>query len=455
MSRPKSSWAEIIGAIGALSAAEGAHRAADEVRNLQALQQSSLTLLQDHLEYERQRHEAEDRLRGSTRKFKQAVFDFSEALIGLKQDIEGLLPDYHCAAALFYEMDLQRHADAFYENRELLESYKDKKLIKNCLEAVGSIRASIEECALAQYVTLDQLAGALFARHSEIRQWQKLSSDTRNAVERLSRSIGEWEKGPDDFLNALERLREESVSARGALDSFAEKRRQFWETLEFVSNHPNVGQVWREAWEASPSTVEDVVSRGGAVLSQAEQLLGKWVAETTNFKALKDSFSEARYEDFQEKLDQCPPHVRQLKQVRSWAETAVARLRRASELIQSARGEIVRRNWRVARTILLEAEAIPCSRRLRIQLKELELIALDGMLPARLTWVVSIGALLAAVSYWLGILTWFLLAIGVTPLIVALMLLPQIIAARRSGGSWRAILNALIMFFLRMRITWS
>lgn len=198
MHRPKSTWAEIIGAIGVLAAAEGASRTAKEVRSLHDSQQESVALIKNQLQLERQRLENEERDRECVRNLRQSLFDFSEALPKLRSEIHGLLPDYYCAAALFSELELQRQVDALYENRGLLESYEDKKLLRGCLEGVTSIRAVVAECASADGVLIDQLTAILFSLHSDIRQWRQLLANAREQVEQLSPSIADWEgTGPN------------------------------------------------------------------------------------------------------------------------------------------------------------------------------------------------------------------------------------------------------------------
>lgn len=396
MHRPKSSWAEIIGAIGAIAAAEGANDAAREVRNLQKSQQESLALLKDQLELERQRLE-------SVRKLRQSVFDFSEWLPNLRKAIEGKLPDYYCAAALFSEMELQSRADTLYASRDLLESYEDRKLLKNCVEMVTSTRRLVEECASAAGIPVDKLDGILLSRHSEIRQWRHLVASAREQVDKLSRSIADWDgTGPNEFLNACEDLRTRIAEAQAPLHLLGDSLQQFEETFDFVSSHPNICEVWSDASDVRPKMAGDIFSQADELFARANQLFLKWTDQITDFKFLMDSYSEARYYDFLERLEECSPDVQQLPEVRAWADAASTRLQRVSKLLQAARDEIVHRNWRSALVQLREARKVPCSQRLRPELKKLEVAASDGLLPVRLFWVVIIGTIIGM----LFILAW-------------------------------------------------
>jgi hypothetical protein len=453
MSRPKSSWGEIFGAIGALSAAQGAHRAADEVRNLQKIQQQSLAVLQDHLQLERQRHEAEERLRVSIRKIKQAAFDLSEALPDLKKEIEILLPDYHCAAALLYETEVQKQADALYASREILESYEDKKLVKTCLETATLIRALVEEHASANNISLDQLAGNLFSLHSEIRQWAKLCSETRDAVYKLSRCTEAWEgSGPDDLLLAFEQLRCEMASTRSALAHLEQRRRQFDESFDFVRCHPQIHSIWRDAGTANVQVFEDLLATGNAAISKGNDLSDKWASGVANFKGLTDSFSEGRYEDFLEELKQCPPHVRGLGKVTQWSRIAVERIERASQFLQSAKDEIRGKHWRAAIALAQKAEGVYRSQRLRVDAGRLQIAAIYGLLPTRLAWMVGVGTAFYVLSYWSGTIRWFLWLLtggaAVPLLITFVMVVLNVSEMRRSGLRWRDVREVAWFFLL-------
>jgi hypothetical protein len=379
-----------------------------------------------------QQREAEERQRDHVRKLKQAAFDFSGALAALKGDIEGLLPDYHCAAALFSEMEPQRHANALWEEREWLESYEDKKLVKNCLEMTNAIRASIEKHAATAGIKFDQLASILSSRKSSIGLWRTLSADAHKAIEELSRSLGNWVgTGPADFLDAFEQLRNVTVSTRAAMNMFAQEQSQFRDSLDFVAHHPAICQIWPDASESSPGKAEGMLSKGRTLLSQADQLLGKWTSEVGAFKGLKDLFFRAEYEDFLEKLKKSAPHIAQLQEVTKWADAARARSERVTLLIRSARDQIRSRSWRRALATLREANSVPCSQRRHIELRELELTALKGILPTRIAWVAGIGTISIIVENWFGMPRWLLLESAVAPAILAIMLLVQVIAKGR------------------------
>jgi len=356
------------------------------------------------LELERQRHEHEDRLRESVRKLRQSVFDFSEALPNLRKAIEELLPDYYCAVALFLEMDLQRQADALHSNRELLESYEDKKLLKNCSDMVTSIRACVEECASTDGSSFDQIARTLGSRRSEIGQWRQLLANAREQLEKLSRSIADWDgTGPNEFLNACEHLRTTVAETPAAIHSLGQSLQRFEETFGFVCGHPNICQIWPDACEARPKMAEEIFSRGKELFDRANQLFHKWMDQVPEFGVLMVSFSESRYEDFLEKVEQCSPDLRNLPEVRRWEDTASTRLQKASKLLQAAKDEIARRNWRSARAKLREVRNVPCSQRLNPELGKLEADVSHGLLPARLFLAVISAIVLGILLYWLGI----------------------------------------------------
>lgn len=442
MHRPKSSWAEIVGAVGALAAAEGANQAAQEVRSLRHSQQESFALLKDQLERERQRLE-------SVRKLRQSVFDFSEALLNFRREIKGLLPDYYCAAALFSEMELQSRVDTLYADRESLESYEDKKLLKNCSEWVTSIRASIEECASADGISIDEVTATLSSRHSEIGRWRQLLAVAREQVEQLSRSIADWGgTGPNEFLHAFESLRARVTGAQAALKLLGESLQRFQGTFGFVYSHPSICHVWSDACDARPKTAEDIFSQANELFVRADQLLSKWGGQIADFKALWDSFYEARYEDFLQRLEKCSADLRHLPEVCAWADTASTRLQRVSKLLKVARDEIARRNWLSALVQLREARNVPCSGRLYPELKRLRVAASDGLLAVRLTWFVIIGITAGLLSYSLEIHHWTSWGLGISPVFLVVLLSPQIIAARKAGASWREILKGLIDFIV-------
>ena len=439
MSRPKSSWAEIIGAVGALSAAEGAgraaagaHDAAEELRSLRASHVRLSVTLQEHIVREEQHRAAEERQRERVRKLKQAAFDFSEALVGLKGDIEGLLPDYYCAAALLKEKEPQRHANALWEEREWLESYEDKKLVKNCLDTINTIRASIEKYAASDGITFDQLAATLSSRQSRIGLWRTLSSDARKAIEELSRAVGDWtEKGPGDFLDALQELRNATASTRAAMNTFANERSQFSDAFDFVADHPDICQIWHDATESSPGKAESILSGGRTLLAQADQLLGTWTSQVEAFEVLKDLFSRAEYEDFLENLKESTPQVAQLQEVMRLANTAKERSEKVTSLIRTAREQIHSKSWHRALAILREAKLVPAGQRLRTELRGLQVTALKGTLPARLAWIAATGITALGLGNWFGMPGWFLLVVALIPTILTVVLLVQIVAKMR------------------------
>jgi hypothetical protein len=432
LSRPKSSWAGIIGAFGALAAADGAQKAAGELRKQNAargesltLQQASLALLQEHIDSERRAREAEQQLKELVRKLKQELFDFSEALPSVRQGIEGFLPDLYTAAALFYERALQQRADKFCSNRELLESYEDKKLIKRVQDEVRAIRGSIDELASVAGRTLDSVIGELHARHSEIEKLRKVVLEARETVDGLMEHVSQWsEHGPSDFLDALTGLchgRSVVQNARQALTDFAE-------TISFIEAHPSIGQVWPRVGEVDLDSLEKLNCEITRALRETELLLGKWELQKDNFIALHDHFRSGEYDEFESRLSTCGPDLRQLREVRNWDALARERSAEVRNSLLGARGAIQKKDWKGAFRHVKSARAVRCGGALQQAVQEVDNLVWAGLLPRRLCWILGICTITGGVCYWGRVFRWFLVAVlGVAGILLTLFLVGWIL----------------------------
>jgi hypothetical protein len=427
LSRPKSSWAGIVGAFGALAAADGAQRAAGELRKQQlaqaeslALQQASLALLREHLDNERLAREAEQHLKESVGKLKQALFDFSEALPNLRRDIEGFLPDLYPAAALFYECELQQHADKFYSTRELLESYEDKKLIKRVQDDVRAIRGSIDELASVAGRTLDSVIGELNARRSEIEKLRKVVLEARKSVNGIMEHVSQWsEHGRSDFLDALSGL----CQKRSVVQNARQTLTDFAETIRFIEAHPRIRQVWPQVGDVDLESLEKLNCEIACALREAELLLGKWEPQKENFIALSDHFRSGEYDEFESRLSTCGTDLQQLREVRNWDALARERSAAVRNSLLTARRAIEKKDWKGALRRVKSARAVPCGGALQQAVREVDNLVWVGLLPRRLCWILGICTIAGGICYWGGASRWFLVAVlGVAGILLALFL---------------------------------
>jgi hypothetical protein len=390
------------------------------------LQQASLALLREHLDNERLAREAEQHLKDYVRKLKQALFDFSEALPNLRRDIEGFLPDFYPAAALFYECELQQHADKFYSTRELLESYEDKKLIKRVQDDVRAIRGSIDELASVAGRTLDSVIGELNARRSEIEKLRKAVLEARKTANSLMEHISQWgEHGPRDFLDALSGLcQERSVvqNARQALTGFAE-------TIRLIEAHPRIRQVWPQVGDVNSVSLENLDCEISCALREAELLLRKWEPQKENFIALSDHFRSGEYDEFESRLSTCGTDLQQLREVRNWDALARERSAAVRNSLLMARGAIQKKDWKGALLHVKSARAVPCGGALQQAVREVDNLVWVGLMPRRLSWILVVCTITGSICYWGGVFRWFFGAVvGIAGVSVALFLVGWVLS---------------------------
>jgi formylglycine-generating enzyme required for sulfatase activity len=364
--------------------------------------------------------EAEQRLRDAVRKLRQGLFDFVEMLPSEQLEVEGLLPDVYCAFARTIEDRLEAQAAVFDSNKEVLDSYEDKRLVKTASEGVTSIRKVIAQAAEAQGLTEGGVTKELESQRASVSRWKgimqgcdvkraskslvwsmvnpdpgKKTTERESPMEGLSNCLSEWRDAkPHDFAAALDRLQQTVAAVTAQIADTRRQRECFANTFEFISAHPKICEIWPEARAATEEVYRRCLVDAEGVLARGEMLLSKWLPLRGQFQRCRELFAKSEYEELAKQATAVDPWLMELPQVKSWTETSAERLARLNSLEACARQAVAQKNWEVAAQRVRAAKEIPQNEKWRAEFGSLETALDKGLLRRRLLWILWIGACL-------------------------------------------------------------